>query len=699
MSAMEVHRVRFLQHNPSAIQCLAFQDGSSPARLALSRENGNVEIWQNDQAWAQTMVLHASKEECAESILWYGDRLLSAGLSGALVEWSLARQCPESQVNLSGGAVWDMAIRPHHEEMAVACEDGCVRMFVIEPDTVVYKKAYSNQGGGRCLSVAFHPEGNHMISGGSDSIIRVWNLITGVAVQRITLDQPRQQAVLIWTLAFLQDMTIVSGDSSGVVQFWSGLHGNMIQSFSLHKADILSIVTNKKQDTVYAAGVDSKVHKLHCLDTEGAKKWINAGSVRLHSHDVRSLALRDEEGSGALASGGLDTQLCVYATNNFSIKNSRLFSSYPRTSPVSICREEPLVACQFDSHVDMWSLGTARGGTDLDSAADGTVLATLKQPAHLLRIKAKGRHHIACSAVSPCGKWMAISDRSGTRVFAVASKKPSGSDSKQSMSVSSASQSLDTAQRLAFTPDSSRLLLASNYGLQVATVECGDVSECRDVYQTARSSCACVGLKVSTSGRYAAIAFADNHIDVIDLKKEKVKLSSPRLPSQCSAMMFPSSSSSSLLIYTLAYQVYLFNFTDGSLDDLSPHLRTISTARRSLGPVMDCMELNDKRVMFYSNAFMATLDLDKAPEKAVDTKVRPRKRKSTADLPEAACEAMDTEEKAGSPAKSLSISTHFADILAIGCCGQSRLAVVERPWKEVTQTFPDALHRVRYGAA
>ena len=57
----------------------------------------------------------------------------------------------------------------------------------------------------------------------------------------------------------LPDGTMVSGDSTGSLQFWDGQHGTLLQAFSQHKADILAVAASKDGCTVFATGIDVQV--------------------------------------------------------------------------------------------------------------------------------------------------------------------------------------------------------------------------------------------------------------------------------------------------------------------------------------------------------------------------------------------------------------------------------------------------------
>ena len=66
----------------------------------------------------------------------------------------------------------------------------------------------------------------------------------------------------VWSVMVLPDGTMVSGDSTGTLQFWDGQHGTLLQAFSQHKADILAVAASKDGNIVFATGIDVQVSRM-----------------------------------------------------------------------------------------------------------------------------------------------------------------------------------------------------------------------------------------------------------------------------------------------------------------------------------------------------------------------------------------------------------------------------------------------------
>jgi len=96
-----------------------------------------------------------------------------------------------------------------------------------------------------------------LVTGGSDSSLRKWDIATGRVLERMGVDKVRGERTLVWTVGVLglvflflrfieiltsssrSDGTIVSGDSMGMVKFWDSRTCTQLHSFQAHGADVL----------------------------------------------------------------------------------------------------------------------------------------------------------------------------------------------------------------------------------------------------------------------------------------------------------------------------------------------------------------------------------------------------------------------------------------------------------------------------
>ena len=83
---MDVHRLKFLDVKPSPILSLSFSNVKSCQKLAISRGDGSIEIWnvvnEDKRELCHQITIPGREDVSVDSILWCGERLFSAGLTG-----------------------------------------------------------------------------------------------------------------------------------------------------------------------------------------------------------------------------------------------------------------------------------------------------------------------------------------------------------------------------------------------------------------------------------------------------------------------------------------------------------------------------------------------------------------------------------------------------------------------------------------
>ena len=128
-------------------------------------------------------------------------------------------------------------------------------------------------------ALAATPDGQHVISGGYDTLVKVWNVQSGSLVS--TCEGP---AGLVRTVAAMPDgKRILSGSDGGAVRVWllDGTHVNTFEG--LHAQTVLALVALPDNVHALSGGNDIKLFN------------VNDGSVlrtfKHHKHTVSSLAL------------------------------------------------------------------------------------------------------------------------------------------------------------------------------------------------------------------------------------------------------------------------------------------------------------------------------------------------------------------------------------------------------------------------
>ncbi|KAJ7139903.1 WD40-repeat-containing domain protein [Mycena epipterygia] len=581
-TTLALHRCRFVDFTPSPITALAFPPlplpfpnkkpssfGKQPVRfatLAVGHANGNIDLceWtgaegdlQSSQAWAIRTTLSGPYPSKVDSVVFAirhpGDiptdavpscselRLFSSGGGSELLEWDMDRGCVRRTISSQGGSIWSMAVNPASNLLALGCEDGTVRLLSLANDTLTHHRRFDRVKC-RVLSIAWGPPSPHqnstgktsddssdeeeddwtdawLVTGGSDSSLRKWDVATGRMLDRMGTDKIRGERTLVWSVGVLGDGTIVSGDSLGMVKFWDSRTCTQLQSFQAHGADVLSLTVDPTGTAVYTSGVDQKISQFCFVKTSSGEKlnswrWIQTSSRRMHSHDVRALATWPPyttlppshrrqfpmDVAPILASGGLDMSVVVtpaalptntvvkivnpistsiHCTFEDSYHRRLAYSSGPSsTSAVHVAREARLVCCARDAGLGIWRiLKKPSPSTDEPSAVDDIDAAGWEK---VLDMELNVHTNLLASAISDNGRWLVVSDLYESKLFSLLSDSDGAIKPKRVREFSSIlrahlpPKSTSTGGlAFHFTPDSSKLVISTAIGSYILIVDLG----------------------------------------------------------------------------------------------------------------------------------------------------------------------------------------------------------------------------------
>lgn len=143
-------------------------------------------------------------------------------------------------ISSQGGSIWSIAANPSSTSLALGCEDGTVRILSVANDTLSHARRFDRVKC-RMLSIAWGPPvpkqpaasapssktagssaqkeddsdesseeededewtDSFLVTGGSDSSLRKWDISTGRVVERMGVDKVRGERTLVWTVGVL----------------------------------------------------------------------------------------------------------------------------------------------------------------------------------------------------------------------------------------------------------------------------------------------------------------------------------------------------------------------------------------------------------------------------------------------------------------------------------------------------------------
>ncbi|KAF7725831.1 U3 small nucleolar RNA-associated protein [Apophysomyces ossiformis] len=735
---MEVHRCRFVEYQPAAINALDFTPPTvDRCRLAVGRANGNIEIWDPSHryrlektipggqglsveslVWAHQSILvdqdeDDSPEEIAEqlkSLLQQPPRLFSSGLNPYIVEWDTTSLTAKKSVDSNGGAVWCLAVNSTSTRLAAGCEDGRIRLFDISNNQLEYISSFEPQKG-RILSVAWSPDDDYIVSGGSDSAIRKWDVATGSTIQRMTVDRVRKEPTLVWSVAATRNNTIISGDSLGNLMFWDASRGAMRQSFRAHGADILSIVASRDGDLVFSAGVDRKLCAFRRVQqsnkTHSKTQWLNIGSRRYHWHDIRALALDDRPSVNSIVSGGVDVELVSCPAREFPKLIQNRLPPFPHKYITSVSKSHKLIMATFDNSMSIWRLGKAG---ELDLSSRQTTIPEVLEPHQLiLDLQLKPECNITSSALSEDAQWIAVGDIENTRLFKLqlsgqaTVKKERNFESTLNQYLA-AHNAAAGSHHVLFTPGSEKLIIVTSES-RILIVDllhdgCEKFKVIREfgyhrgldnkenVIEGSKVATV-ITLAVSSDGQWLATGDDDNKIHVFNLDSLQHHITLPRLSSPHTALSFNEFRPSELFVGLASNEFYIYNVEQNKMTDWSyahsdqTNSRLLNMRDRIRGVAYNPADEN--KMIIYGSTYMCQVDMSKGRPRGGS---QPTKRKAGQDE---LSKRTDTDNHLD-----MSLSREYQQILSCGFLDRNSMVMVERPKFSVLEKLPPSFYRAHF---
>lgn len=288
-----------------------------------------------------------------------GAQMQDASLRGAFVQASTFTE--------TFGIVTAVAVNSNGSSWATGCDTGDVRIFLGEGNISSLMIHAHNS----VAAIAFSPDGTRLVTGGRDSLVKVWNL------EHVTMLATLQgHSKIIQSIAFSPDGTrLATGALDGTVCIWDSVSFQMLRLLDSHEQGLSKIAWSPDGLLLASAGDDSI--RLWSFQNE-----VEGRTLEDNGNTIFGLAFSPD--SRLLVSGGTDQLVKVWDVAS----EKCLESLRGHTATVVDIAWSPdgylLASGSYDTTVRLWHakpigaqqvlLGHIDGVQSVAFTADGTTL-------------------------------------------------------------------------------------------------------------------------------------------------------------------------------------------------------------------------------------------------------------------------------------------------------------------------------------
>ena len=570
-----------------------------------------------------------------------------------------------------------------------------VRLYFVSDSGIALNRSLQRQDS-RVLCLVWHNGGEHIVTGGADSAIRVIHVPSASCRNRITLDDYKEKASAVWDVKFISDSLLVSANSVGKVHIWDFYTSTLQSVFSLHAADVLTLAVQERGDAncVFASGVDSVILQLSRVPSVPNKcknqvKWIPSGQIRPHQHDVFSMHISP---TGLLASGGIEGDLVITKTSSFNKCGFVKYQPFPCMSRhFKLAKSGDVLLCQDISTIRLWQFSPSSSGmpgvvSQCREQEAMNMTSALPQcdskkstPTCLLELRSKPPHNILSSAISPDAKKIAVSNSFEVWVYAFNNLK---------FELSLISHFFHPSSFMLFTPDQRNLLLATTTeGLKSVTCE-----EMDKIIVDTISNVAIKEFELSADGQYLAALTKSWKVHVFDLGKGTSFAKLPAFPALPIAMTF-NPSTPEIVVFSggECRQVFVYHLENLKLDCLGELRKELKNndfqGRTKLSHPLSILPIMSERNLFsvYDNDCVMLFRLNtKCAQSTIPCATKKR-----------LCQERTISVqliKTASPVVFIGIYYKY-----LAEKQKPTMILVERSQRSLLQTLPPTLYRKRFG--
>jgi WD40 repeat protein len=278
--------------------------------LAAAAEDGTVRVWDLTRD-GQPRTFKRNMKACSVAFLPDGDTLATGWADGRILLYSLASGAVKQ--DLLGPSLWltGLDVRADGRLLAASGAGGAVQVWDLAQTPPRRQTWRSLSSGNRVPTVAFSPEGRHLVTGNGDGTLHLYRLGLHGKKELPGLPNPDPTAHLAWRVALPRSgisyvalsrdgKLAASSATDGQVRVWEVATGKEVQVLA-HPGRVIRVAITPDNQFLVTTCVDSVVHRWDLKTGKEMKPLVgphDAGSLGLSPDGDRVLTETPGEGDG-----------------------------------------------------------------------------------------------------------------------------------------------------------------------------------------------------------------------------------------------------------------------------------------------------------------------------------------------------------------------------------------------------------------
>jgi serine/threonine protein kinase len=223
------------------------------------------------------------------------------------------------------------------------------------------------------MAVSISPNGQSVVSGGLDNILRVWDLETGELCQTLKGHTKPVNAIAISP----DGQLLVSGSDDHTVRVWNLSAGQLVHTLVGHSRDVNAVAIHGAGQLLVSGGDDRTARLWKLATGEPLRAFSNLAGM------IRAVAMTPD--GQLLASGGLDNQIKLWSLKTGELAKTFARSHFGAINAIAITPNgKTLISSSKDKTIKFWDLQTGEVSKTLTGHTDAVNAIALSSNGKLL---------------------------------------------------------------------------------------------------------------------------------------------------------------------------------------------------------------------------------------------------------------------------------------------------------------------------